>query len=86
MGRRRGCSATPPPALLGEAEWMHLYGCRRNSRRLEPISRSENRETQFVEDGAALKRYWDTEPLHTQVHVCRRDLRRRMRELTMAAG
>lgn len=71
-------------AILGDADWVALYGCRRNSRRLEKINRAEFKDTQFVDDGAALKRYWENEPLYTKVHVCRCDLDRRIRQLAAA--
>lgn len=71
-------------AVLGDADWMDLYGCRRNCRRLERIDRAEFKETQIVDDGQALKRYWDAEPIFTKVHICRRDLYRRIRELNAA--
>jgi hypothetical protein len=71
-------------AVLGDADWVALYGCRRHSRRLEKINRAEFKDTQFVDDGDALKRYWEGEPIYTKVHMCRRDLHRRIRQLTTA--
>jgi len=71
-------------AVLSGADWVALYGCRRNSRRLERINRVDFKDTRFVDDGAALKRYWEGVPIYTNVHMCRRDLGRRIQELIAA--
>ena len=67
--------------LLCDADWITLYGCPGNSRRLEKIGLAELKRAQFVDDGAALARRSDREPIYTRVHMCRRELNRRLKQL-----
>lgn len=70
--------------VLCDAEWISLYGCPRDSHALVKIHPAEVKKAQFVADGAALMRRTDTEPAYTNIHMCRYELNKRMKQLVAA--
>jgi hypothetical protein len=70
--------------LLCDADWITLYGCPRNSRRLERISPDVVKRAHFVDDGAALAKRTEIEPAYTSIHMCRLEMSRRVKQLVAA--